>query len=318
MVISAREKYAAIFGRIDSLSQHPSWTTGLSNMLEWLVWSTGNVLGLTKTAFARQVVEWADEEPVRNAGVDAKKAHVEARMKNALSGSDGVSRDSKPTATLATPREALRRAKYFSEDYLNKEFDIFWSLTSDNYLNAYYAQFTKLSGSGSWATHGNSGLFANSTGISQMQMDNLSYCEGDGLLVANELKLGGKKNPDQVLKYALMFKLLKERGFIEPRSRFMLLFIGDKKESVRDWLKVIEAEIAYCGSSSKSTSKAASASDVIEIARRAEYAETTWGELMTFNRRYLSTLDATKQQVEKKLLAGFNETLASKNFLKGC
>src|SRR5262249_1069615 len=131
---------------------------------------------------------------------------------------------------IVTAREALRRAKYFSEDYLNKEFDIFWILLSDRYLDEFYGQFTAIKGGGQWSTHGNSGLFHYSTAITEMQMDNLSYNETEALLVANELKHGGKKNPDQILKYALMFKLLCERKFIVPESRFLLMFIGRTKE----------------------------------------------------------------------------------------
>ncbi|MFT4639666.1 MAG: hypothetical protein ACI8T1_002991 [Verrucomicrobiales bacterium] len=105
------------------------------------------------------------------------------------------------TSSIASPREALRRAKFFSEDYLNKEFDIFWSLVRDHYLEAYYRLFTKIAGGGRWFTHGNSGLYAASTGIREMQMDNLSYNPDEGLLVANVIKLGGTKNRDQILKY---------------------------------------------------------------------------------------------------------------------
>lgn len=169
-------------------------------------------------------------------------------------------------SAIASPREALRRAKFFSEDYLNKEFDIYWTLVSDKYLDRFYRQFTHVKGGGEWSTHGNSGLFSTSTDIRAMQMDNLSYNETEGLLVANELKLGGRKNPDQILKYALMFNLLRERKFIVPEARLLLLFISDADDHLR-WDALIEEEVAFCRASSKSTARAACQSDVVAIAR---------------------------------------------------
>ena len=109
-------------------------------------------------------------------------------------------------------------------------------------LDTYYSQFVSLKRGGQWFTHGNSGLFACSTDIKAMQMDNLSYNPSENILIANELKLGGKKNPDQILKYALMYRLLLERGFISPDTRFMLLFIGDKLEP-SEWDDIIKTEI---------------------------------------------------------------------------
>ena len=110
-------------------------------------------------------------------------------------GSERLNRYERATPSTAAPREALRREKYFSEDYLNKEFDIFWGSVSDVIQTLIYSQFVSLQGGGQWFTHGNSGLFACSTDIKEMQMDNLSYYPSESILIANELKLGGKKNP---------------------------------------------------------------------------------------------------------------------------
>jgi hypothetical protein len=147
-----------------------------------------------------------------------------------------------------------------------------------------------------------------------MQMDNLSYNETEGLLIANELKLGGKKNPDQILKYALMFNLLRERKFIVPEARFLLLFISDAEDHLR-WGALIEEEVAFCQGSSKSTAQAACQPDIVAIARAAEYASATWKCLMEFNEAYSRKLDPETQQVEQKLLWGFSESLAAKNFM---
>jgi hypothetical protein len=313
--MKAREKYTKVFGEINSLAHPISWTTGISNMLEWLLWGTGNVLGVTKTQYRKRIVDWCLDELNSDISPGELNKRIEKQINIELASSERLSRYEKPGSGIASPREALRRAKYFSEDYLNKEFDIFWTLVSDQYLDTFYGQHTNIRGGGQWFTHGNSGLFATSTNIGEMHMDNLSYCPEEGLLVANELKLGGKKNPDQMLKYALMFRLLRERGFIEPETRFLLLFIGDKEET-DEWSEVLEREIEYCSKSTKSTAELALDPKGIRVAREAQYATTTWSKLLAFNDEYLSTVDIQSAQVEHKLLVGFNESLSTKSFMR--
>jgi hypothetical protein len=312
--MKARDKYIQVFGKIETLAEPISWPTGISNMLEWLLWSTNDVLGVTKTQYRKKIVNWSHDESIRGSHIDEKQQFVIDKINEETVASERLSRYERATSSIAAPREALRRAKYFSEDYLNKEFDIFWGLVSDSYLDTYYSQFISLQGGGQWFTHGNSGLFACSTDIKEMQMDNLSYSPSENILIANELKLGGKKNPDQILKYALMYRLLLERGFIPPETRFMLLFIGDKLESSK-WEEAIEKEIDYCNKSTKSTAKMALHSDVLMIAKNTEYAATTWCDLIAFNDKYTLSLDMPMQQVEQKLLWGFNETLSAKKFM---
>lgn len=311
--MSVADKYKKIFGHIDSLAEEVPWSTGVSNMLEWLTWSTRDVLGITKTRYWNQILELSDDPEIRECTLEEKKAFVKRRLNRMIQESESHEKYRRPTDSIASAREALRRAKYFSEDYLNKEFDIFWSLASDTYLDTFYGSFFDFETGGRWYCHGNSGLFANSTGIESMQMDNLSYNPESKLLVANELKLGGKKNKDQILKYALMFKELSERDFILEDCTFVLLFIGDAPTSY-DWSAEIEAEIDYCRSSPKSTAKAAIHPRCIEIARQGTYFGTTWRELFEFNERYAQQLSHETQQVEQKLLRGFNATLSAKAF----
>lgn len=311
----ASDKYARIFGKMTSLSEPISWTTGLSNMFEWLAWGTHNVLGITKTDYRKKLITWSHEAAVSGNTLDETIRQVTKKADAEIRQSEKPSRDDKPEYRLATPREALRRAKYFSEDYLNKEFDIFWTLVSDRYLDSYYSQFANLKPGGYWSTHGNSGLFSNSTGISEMQMDNLSYNPTEKLLIANELKLGGRKNPDQILKYGLLFRLLMERNFIAKDSRFLLLFINDQIEN-HDWQEQIRQEINHCRNSPKSTAKKALGKDGLDIVHVCQYQETTWENLLQFNIKYLKSLELPLQQVEHRLITGFNDTLKSKYFLR--
>ncbi len=275
--MTARGRYLHVFGKMDSLAEEVSWSTGVSNMLEWLTWSTNDVLGVTKTRYRQMIVAWSDDPAVRGSPLKDKQRFVEEQLDDALKRSEQLEPYARPTSGVASPREALRRAKFFSEDYLNKEFDIFWTLVSDSFLDAFYGQFTPIHGGGRWFTHGNSGLFAKSTNIREMQMDNLSYNPDEGLLVANELKHQGKKNPDQILKYALMFRLLRDRGFIESSTRLLLLFIGNKNDQL-GWQEAIEEEVDFCKRSEKSTAVKALHEEGVKLAKKSfSYASTTWG-----------------------------------------
>ena len=313
--MKASDKHKNIFGEIRSLGEDVSWPTGVSNMLEWLTWSTRYVLGITKTSYWKLIVQLSHDPEVRNGSLEEKEAFVKSRLSVMIQQNDKSNRYDPPSSSVASPREALRRAKYFSEDYLNKEFDIFWGLVSDGYLDQYYGRFFDLELGGKWYCHGNSNLFAYSTNIIAMQMDNLSYNPDRNLLVANELKLGGKKNKDQILKYALMYRMLVDNGFILKGTRFILLFIGDHPEDP-DWHQLIEDELAYCRTSNKATWKLATISECVEIAKNIQFISTSWSDLYDFNKEYMTQLSDETQQVEQKLLWGFNETLSNKAFFR--
>ncbi len=283
-------------------------------MLEWLLWGTNNVLGITKTKYRDRIIEWLDGEEAMKLNIVERKKYIAKLINDEMAISEQNRRYDRPGSSIASPREALRRAKYFSEDYLNKEFDIFWSLVSDKYLDEFYGKYIDLKQGGKWYTHGNSGIFGCSTKINVMQMDNLSYNPDAKILVANELKLGGKKNQDQILKYSLMYKLLIERQFINQDVKFILMFFSDKIEKMNIG-ETIEKEIEYCYSSSKSTLKIASSDECIEIAKSTKYVALTWCDLIDFNKKYSGKLDVADQQVERKLIWGFNETLTNKAFM---
>ncbi len=286
------------------------WTSGLDNMFEWTTWYTYHVLGVTKTQYWKQVLGWCEEEAAKSLSLEEKEALVTRRLKAASDESEQIERYSRKKAGIAKPHEALRRAKFFSEDFLNKEFDVFMALASDQYLNQFYGRFASIQTGGSWATHGQSQRYEQSTLI-PMQMDNLAYNRSEGILVANELKLEGGKNRDQILKYAVMFKLLREKGFIDEDTRFLLLFIGSESMGTR-WKQLIDDEIAYCKTAPTGNHEQFIQPDVLEIANSSSYASTTWLDIIRFNEDYAENLDPVTQEVEHKLLMGFNQTLRSK------
>ena len=308
--MSAKEKYQRVFGKINSLSDKIPWTTGLSNLVEHLVWDTKSVLGISKVEFWKKIVSYTDKDEYRAKNDVERVKFIEDELKSLQAKTDKGERYAKPKSGYCTAREALRRNRYFSEDYLNKEFDIFLSLCSDRYLDYLYERFIPLKKGGSWSTHGNSEYYSCSVGIEAMQMDNLAYNSDENVLIANELKLGGGKNKDQILKYCFMHKELGKQ-FIAKNGRFVLLFIGDKKE-LFNLANEVSNEIAYCRT--KLHLEYLLKPDILELAKNINLNSLSWSELIAINDEYMKDL-GNYQQVEKKLLWGFNESLKEKAFM---
>ena len=306
--MTAKEEYIKVFGSIQRLSEDIPWTTGLSNMFEHLTWSTMSILGISKTEFWKLIINISERDDYKNLNLDQKLKFIGVELKKLQSLHEGKERHDKPKSGYCSPREALRRAKYFSEDYLNKEFDIFINLCSDKYLDFLYSRFIDLSGGSHWATHGNSGIFCYSTGIQNMQIDNIAYNETENVLIANELKLGGKKNKDQILKYTSMLLYLQKAGFLNHTCKFVLLFIGNENVAY-DLSTELDKEMEYC----RNTKKVEYLLDekIVANARNIILKSLSWNELIELNDEYLNSLSGDKQ-VEIKLISGFNIALRRK------
>ena len=310
--MTAKEKHEKLFGSLETLSDNQPWTTGLASLLEHFAWGTSYVLGISKTKLIKLVVEISDSDELSQLSTKDKLTEIDKKLKAMLKETDKTEKYDSNNSGYCSPREALRRNRYFSEDYLNAEFNIFLSLCSDKYINQLYNKYISCNTNGSWSTHGNTGVFEHSSGISKMQMDNLAYNGIENVLVANELKLGGKKNKDQILKYCFMYKELVNIGLIQDGCEFLLLFITDE-EKEHDFNKELQAEIEYAKTEKKLTYLLDE--DIFSIAHSLNIQSLPWSELIIFNKNYISE-DNTICQVERKLLAGFNQTLKEKAFMQ--
>ena len=309
--MKAAEKYRRVFGSISHLKDEVSWTTGLFNMVEFLAWEPQRILGITKKQYVRQIIEWAAHPELKDKNIEEIEQSVIKKLNTKMNESEQLETYSTQTMGICHVREAVRRVKFFSEDYLNKEFDIFLSLCSDVYLDLFYQQFISFEPNGSWSTHGNSGIFATSTELKAMYMDNLAYNHQANVLIANELKLSGKKNPDQILKYCLMYEHLLEKGCIEKGARFLLLFIGgDALKQNKQTL--IDRELALCHKRPRKYQHLLRP-ELLEIVDHVEVASITWSAFIEFDNRYLA--ENSVCQVEQKLLRGFDHSLQSKSFM---
>ena len=309
--MKATEKYRRVFGSMSHLRDSMPWTMGLSNMVEFLVWEPQRILGVSKKQYVRQIIEWATAPELKDKELEEIESIVSKKLNHKMSESEQLETYSTQTTGICNAREALRRVTFFSEDYLNKEFDIFLNLCSDAYLNVFYQQFISFKSGCSWSTHGNSGLFEASTELKAMYMDNLAYNHQANVLVANELKFNGRKNPDQLLKYCLMYEHLIVKGFIDKGATFLLLFIGgDALEYNKQ--RLVDRELALCHKRPKKYQYLLR-KELLEIVDHLQVASITWSALVEFNKRYLAENEVG--QVEQKLLQGFNQSLQAKAFM---
>ena len=309
--MKAAEKYRRVFGSVSHLKDQISWTTGLTNMVEFLAWEPKQILGITKKQYVRQIIEWATQPELAGKSVEEIEHVIIKKLNAKMHDTEQLETYSSQRVGICHPREAVRRVKFFSEDYLNKEFDIFLSLCSDAYLDLLYQQFIPFESSGTWSTHGNSGLFEASTELKAMYMDNLAYNHQSNVLVANELKFNGRKNPDQLLKYCVMYEHLLDKGFIDKGAKFLLLFIGGNALE-HNKQRLADRELALCHKRPKKYQHLLRP-ELLDIVDHLQVASITWSALIAFNQRYLAENEVS--QVEQKLLRGFHQSLKSKSFM---
>ena len=144
-----------------------------------------------------------------------------------------------------------------------------------------------------------------------MYMDNLAYNHQANVLVANELKFNGRKNPDQLLKYCVMYEHLLDKGFIDKGAKFLLLFIGGNALE-HNKQRLADRELALCHKRPKKYQHLLRP-ELLDIVDHLQVASITWSALIAFNQRYLAENEVS--QVEQKLLRGFHQSLKAKSFM---
>jgi hypothetical protein len=97
-------KYINVFGGFESLAERIPWSTGLSNMFEWITWNTDIILGITKTRYANQIVAWTEEESVRGGTREGKVEYVRHKLDQELKLSEQSERYARPASSIASWR----------------------------------------------------------------------------------------------------------------------------------------------------------------------------------------------------------------------
>lgn len=327
--LTERQRFLNLFDSTDSLAEPTPWPIGLFNLVEWLTWNTSHLLGCSKTTLWKNAITSALTEDLeylaslRNMEPEkylefrqkAFSKQLLAEQKNA----EKCDRYAPPTAGFASPIEAMRRVKYHSEDFLNKEFDVFMSLASDVFVTEMYRHFLDIPSVVSWYYHGNGGHFYRSANIdpNKAQIDGITYSPESQIVVANELKLKADLGSAQLLKYAWMFLELKKHGQITSDSCLKIFVIGESRTDI-DWRQVVATEVENAPfSKGKWVRNLGGNEEVIRTLKAAEIASASWFSIIEFCESYMGKLTADRDQVELKLISGFLSSLKQKAVVAG-
>ena len=291
---------------VEHLSRPWSWTMGLAGLVKWLSWQTSNILGMSKT----QLVNYAIKETLEfcnDSCTDRKEAVTAVRRKL------------KDYKNWITPPWVQYNLRIHAEDYLNKEFDILFSLLPDKSLDNYFSSFFQCMPAGSWQVFGNSNDFEYSTGVRFMQMDTLAFSESTGILVALELKVDAPVGDDQVLKYCYMVAFLEKRGLLPAGTVFKFLIISASEvDSVAELRKAVD-KFESCPLPRRGTSEEEMLElkpRVRELLSQMELNATTWQDLGCHFSETLETVPRG-DGIYHKLVGGFLESLALKKSKSG-
>ena len=135
----------------------------------------------------------------------------------------------KKNGLLISPMEAQRRMRCFSEEFLNKEFDMFLSLLPDHVINNYLKSFfPSVCKESKWNLFGLSNDFETAVSIKYMYHDTLLYSHETSHLVSIELKFDTDLSDNQLLKYAFMMADLESQGKIDKDCTHDFLVISQE------------------------------------------------------------------------------------------
>jgi len=215
------------------LKDRISWTSGVAGVIRMLTWETENALGISKTRLQQRVLDHVFEscanEVLDQPKWEAITSALESKIENEIDSASVENLYDEPIkGRLISPIEAQRRLRFFSEEFLNKEFDVFTSLLPSSVLTYYLKGHFTIRPESQWTITGSSNDFEASTGMKFMYMDTLAYAHNTSTLVALELKMDSPLGKDQILKYCFMAAYLESKGFIAPNSNFHILIIGNK------------------------------------------------------------------------------------------
>jgi len=225
------------FEEIKNLENFWPWTMSIAGLIKWLSWETDNILGISKTKLIKQAIEfwfewkkdWKTLEELY--GKIVEQFYINDQKKSGL----------------IEAIEAQRKLRYFSEDYLNKEFDTFMSLLPSEVINNILntISWTKIKLENSERNYfGNSDDFTFSTKTASiMQIDGLLYNKKLKTVVGVELKIDAEfvkskdsKHIEQVVKYCNLFDTLLQNEQMLAEN-FKILVIARKKYDTNDLIK---------------------------------------------------------------------------------
>lgn len=304
-----------------NLQQPIPWGMGLIGLLKWLVWTPDAIVGKRRDQLLRGILEQVmgdphiPEQEIESLLTLLDRAYqqeiTDSRAKNAY--------DPVVSQHFLHPVEATRRIRYFSEDFLNKEFDIFCALLPSSLLTQYFQNHFASPHGGEWFVFGNSNDLEYSTNMRFMQIDTLAYNPEHRTLVAMELKIDAEVGLQQVMKYAMMVAYLEHTGQLLPQTRLKLLFIGASVPVQSEWERFRQqasqqlAQKEYPKRGLPATTAATLHERTEQILQELELCFTSWQKLGEFFALALTNIPDTGTNAScYKLIDGFLVSLQEK------
>ena len=246
-----KRKERLVLTKINHLKEQLPWTMGLAGLARLVTWETKNVLGVSKNELVEKIIGWVLEfqgERNEETGPPNEKEILEYCKKRM----DGEKANSevdelyaeKKNGLLISPMEAQRRMRCFSEEFLNKEFDVFLSLLPDHVINNYLKSFfPSVCKEAKWNLFGLSNDFETAVSIKYMYHDTLLYSQETSHLVSIELKFDTDLSDNQLLKYAFMMADLESQGKIDKDCTHDFLVISQELKKKQKFLSRGSSEL---------------------------------------------------------------------------
>jgi hypothetical protein len=310
--------------KTNHLKERISWTSGVAGVIRLLTWETDNALGISKTQLQQRVLDHVfqscENEILTEEKFKSIATSLDTKTKREIeSASVENLYDDPKKGLLINPIEAQRRVRFFSEEFLNKEFDVFMSLLPNieltNYLNSHF----NLQPDSQWTIAGSSNDFEASTGMKFMYMDTLAYSHHTSTLIALELKMDSPLGKDQILKYCFMAAYLEWKGMIAKNSTFHILILGNDS-SLANAVSSLKQEAQQQLREKQYPKKGITTEEIESLAQRAEtilksldIKNTTWQEFGDYFDKLNQSLPANPYaETLHKLIDGFLISLQTK------
>ena len=235
-----KTKERLVLTKIKHLKEQLPWTMGLAGLVRLVTWESKNVLGVSKNEMVEKIIGWVlefqgerDEEtapPNEKEIFEYCKKRMDAEMAQSEVDkiyAEKITQDEEKNKLLIDPTEAQRRMRCFSEEFLNKEFDVFLSLLPNHVINNYLKSFfPSVREKAKWNLFGLSNDFETAVSIKYMYHDTLIYSHETSHLVSIELKFDTDLGENQLLKYAFMMADLESQGKIDKSCTHDFLIIS--------------------------------------------------------------------------------------------
>jgi hypothetical protein len=310
--------------KTNHLGDQVSWTAGLAGVVRLLTWETENALGISKTQLQQRTLDHVFQscenevlsrekfELITNEFDIKTSAEIESTSVDGLY-------DAPIKGRLISPIEAQRRIRFFSEEFLNKEFDVFMSLLPNGLLTNYFNSHFTVQQESEWTVVGSSNDFEASTGMKFMYMDTLAYSHNTSTLIALELKMDSPLGKDQLLKYCFMAAYLESQSMIAKNSTFHILFLGNDA-SITESIPALKREAQKQLQASQFPKKKITKEEIASLVPRAtellatvDIKNTTWQEFGTYFDKLRTSLPVNEYtETLHKLIEGFLTSLQTK------